>query len=128
MSILTGKHGNVLANGQPLAEITLWTFKTTRKHVAYSSSATGGFRRRLPGVREGSGRFNFVVAEPQSAGAALQEGAEVTLTLAIDRQRQYVVPAVVDVVAIETDISGGGPVTGWAEFSTTGSWTEPESE
>ncbi|MCE9555205.1 MAG: hypothetical protein K8T91_17790 [Planctomycetes bacterium] len=128
MSILTGKHGNVLANGQPLAEITLWTFKTTRKHVAFSSSATGGFRRRLPGVREGSGRFNFVVASSQAAGAAIQEGIDVTLTLIIDRQRQYVVPAVIDVVAVETDISGGGPVIGWAEFSTTGAWTEPESE
>ena len=125
MSILTGKHGSVLANGQPLAEITLWTFKTTRRHVSYSSSATGGFRRRLPGVREGQGRFNFVVAAQQPASAGLHDGDEVTLSLCIDQQRRYVVPAVIDIVNIETDISGGGPVTGWAEFSTNGEWTEP---
>jgi hypothetical protein len=125
MPILTGKHGHVLLGGTPLAEITLWTFKAVRKHVAYASSATGGFRRRLPGVREGSGRFNFVVAAQDPAGAGLQDGAGVTLTLAIDAERRYIVPAVIDVVAIETDISAGGPVTGWAEFSTAGAWSEP---
>ena len=125
MPVLTGKRGHVLLGGLPLAEITLWTFKTVRKHVAYASSATGGFRRRLPGVREGAGRFNFVVAAEHSADQGLQEGTAVTLTLAIDSQRRYIVPAVIDVVAIETDISGAGPVTGWAEFSTTGEWTEP---
>jgi hypothetical protein len=126
MSILTGKHGAVLANDIALAEITLWTFKTTRKHVAYCSSATAGFRRRLPSVREGSGRFHFVLNTAQPASAGLHDNAAVTLTLAIDRDHQYVVPAVIDVVQIETDINGGGPVTGWAEFSTTGPWSEPQ--
>ncbi|MCE9545554.1 MAG: hypothetical protein K8T25_08560 [Planctomycetia bacterium] len=126
MPLLSGKSGRVLADGAALAEITLWTFKTLRRNVAYASSATGGFRRRLPGVREGSGRFNFVVAAANPANANLQTGAELTLSLCLDASRCYTVPAMIDSVAIETDISGGGPITGWAEFSTTGAWTEPE--
>jgi hypothetical protein len=59
MALETGDDGKVLIGGTPLADITAWSLETVARNVAYASSATGGFRRRLPGVKEGRGRIQF---------------------------------------------------------------------
>jgi hypothetical protein len=125
MSLQTGDDGKVLIGGTPLADITAWSLETICRSVAYASSATGGFRKRLPGVKEGRGRIAFKLDVANPLTNALNEAASVTLLLYLDETRFYTVPAVIDSIQISVDIDGGELIGGQAEFSTNGAWTKP---
>ncbi len=68
MALETGDDGKILIGAAALADITAWTFKTSASTVSYASSATGGFRRRVVGAKEGRGKIHFKLdlAEPIS--------------------------------------------------------------
>lgn len=128
MAVISGRAGRVLVAAAPLAEVTAWTFRTVSANRAYASSATGGFRRRLPGVKEGSGQVRFLLDPARPQTAPLEAGARVTLELRLDAARFYRVPAVIDALRLDVDIDRGEVVTGLAEFSTDGAWTPPEGQ
>ncbi len=125
MSLETGDDGKVLIGGTPLADITAWSLETTTRAVAYASSTTGGFRKRLPGAKEGRGRIQFKIDVASPLTNQINEGSAVTLLLYLDATRFYTVPAVIDSLQIEVDIDGGALIGGQAEFSTDGAWTKP---
>jgi hypothetical protein len=125
MSLETGDDGQVLIGSTPLADITAWSLETVTRAVAYASSATGGFRKRLPGVKDGRGRIQFMLDVASPLTNQLDEGSAVTLLLYLDATRFYTVPAVIDALRIEVDIDGGKLIGGQAEFSTNGAWTKP---
>ena len=125
MSLETGDEGKVLIGGTPLADITAWSLETTTRSAAYASSATGGYRKRLAGVKEGRGRIQFKLDVASPLTNTLDEGSAVTLLLYLDGTRFYSVPAVIDSLQIEVDIDGGELIDGQADFSTNGAWTKP---
>lgn len=125
MPSLSGKQGRVTQDDAPLADITRWRLTTTADNVAYASSATNGFRRQIPGARHGFGSFAFQLNVTDAVPARLQSGDLVTLHLYVDATRAYVVPAVIETVALAVEIASGDVVTGQAEFATDGAWTEP---
>ncbi len=125
MPLETGDDGKVLIGGAPLADITAWSLETTTRSVAYASSATGGYRKRLPGVKEGHGRIRFRLDVASPLTNHINEGSAVTLLLYLDATRFYSVPAVLDSLQIEVDIDGGELIGGQADFSTDGAWTKP---
>ena len=126
MATLSGKDGKVLRGDQAIADVTIWSFRSIAKNRSYASSATGGYKRTLPGVKQACGRFSFLLSTTSPQTDRLAAGDEVTLALELAANRAYSVPAVIDSVAVEVDIDTGKVVGGTAEFSTAGGWTLPD--
>ena len=125
MATESGKDGKIMLGAAELAEITLWRFKTSAKNLAYASSASGGFKKRLRGVKEGAGYIAFKIDPTDPITDQLTEGDNVTLLLHLDDANFYSVPAVIESLTLEVDIDTGDVVGGAADFATTGAWTIP---
>ncbi|MCA9100060.1 MAG: hypothetical protein KDA63_02860 [Planctomycetales bacterium] len=127
MAVISGKNGKVNDGTSDVAEITGWTLRTESNKLAYASSSSGGYRKRVAGVRDGSGRIEGKL-DATSANAiteVLDVGDALTLKLYVDATHFYSVPAVIDSLDVEVDINTGEPV-GWrGEFSANGAWTNP---
>jgi hypothetical protein len=126
MSTISGKDGKVLIGAAALADITRWTFNATSVNPAYASSSTAGFRRRVAGIKEGAGRIAFKLDPADPISDSLNEGDQVTLLLHLDATHFYTVPAIVDALELEVDISSGDVLGGTANFSSNGAWTKPD--
>ena len=125
MPMLSGQGGNVLADDSAVANIMRWTFITKSGGVSYASSASGGFRNRLPGVRYGSGKVKFAQDTASPIQTQLAEGDNVTLKLYVDADNFYSVPAVIETLTLDTDIDSDDLIGGEFTFDTTGPWTPP---
>ncbi|MCE9604568.1 MAG: hypothetical protein K8U03_06640 [Planctomycetia bacterium] len=125
MSVMSGKDGKVMIGVATIADVTKWTLRTTSNNVAYASSSTAGFRRRVAGVKDGSGTIAFKLDVDDPITNRLNEGQAVTLLLYLDDVRHYSVPAVIDALQWEVDIDRGDILGGIAEFSIDGAWTKP---
>ncbi len=123
MATFSGKDGKVNDGTADIADITRWTFTKTSNNPAYASSSSSGFRKRVAGVKDGSGTIEGQYQN--DAAPTIDEGDEVTLKLYVDASHFYSVPAIIDSFQLETDIDRG-EVVGWASnFATNGAWTEP---
>jgi hypothetical protein len=120
---ISGKNGQVLIGSAPVAEVTKWLFNKESVSSRYASSATGGFKRSLSGVKSGSGAIQFKF--DLSAGSPIVEGSAVTLLLHLDATHFYTVPALVKTFKVEVNIDTGEVIGGVADFDTDGAWTEP---
>lgn len=125
MSTFSGKDGKVLIGGTALADITRWSLRTSAQNSAYASSSTGGYKKRVPGVKDASGSIAFKLNTADPITGDFDEGSAVTLLLYLDGTRFYSVPAVIDALKLEVDIDSGQVVGGVAEFSANGAWTKP---
>ena len=125
MAVISGKDGEVKIGANSLADITGWSFNTTSNNPAYASSSTGGYKKRVAGVRDASGNIAFKLNTSNPIGDEFEEGDEVTLLLHVDASNFYSVPAVIDSLSLEVDIDSGDVVGGTAGFSANGAWTNP---
>ena len=107
MAVISGKSGKVLIGATTLAHITNWSLATVSRNPAYASSATGGYKKRVAGVKEASGTIAFKLDLADPLTDDFTEGAEVTLLLYLDAAKFYSVPAVI--VDRKHLISGGQP-------------------
>lgn len=125
MPTISGKDGKVKLGSATLADITHWKFRTTAGLAAYASSATGGYKRRVAGIKDGGGTLEGKLDPGHAVSDDFEEGAAVTLLLYIDATRFYSVPAIIETFRLEVDIDRGD-IVGWqADFSTNGAWTKP---
>jgi hypothetical protein len=125
MATFSGKDGKVLIGGSPLADIIGWTLRTASDNPTYASSSTGGYRKRVPGVKDAAGTVRFKLNPADPITDDLDAGVAVTLLLYLDATRFYTVPAVIDALRLEVDIDTGDVVGGVADFSGNGAWTKP---
>lgn len=125
MATLSGKDGKVMIGGVALADITGWSLETTSANPAYASSSTGGYKKRLAGVKDAKGRMTFKLNAADPITDDLNEGDSVTLLLYLNATKFYSVPAIIDALRLEVDIDSGQVVCGVAEFSANGAWTKP---
>ena len=125
MPMLSGQDGKIIADSVEVANITRWKFETKSNTLAYASSATGGFRERLPGVRHGSGTVLFVLSDAAPVPDQLADGDQVTLKLYVDADSFYSVPAVIETLSLDVNVDTGNPVDGQFKFATAGAWTLP---
>jgi hypothetical protein len=126
MATLSGKDGKVFRDAEAIADVTLWKFRSAAKNRAYASSATGGFKRTLPGVKQAGGRFAFLLNTASPQTDQLAAGDAVTLLLQITTDQTFSVPAVIDSVEVDVNIDTAEVVGGVAEFSAAGAWSLPE--
>ena len=125
MPTISGKDGTVKIGSTPVAEITAWSLSTTSNNPAYASSSTGGYKKRVAGVKDASGSIAFKLDPADPVTDDFDEGDHVTLLLHVDAARFYSVPAVIDSIHLEVDIDSGDIIGGRAEFSSNGAWTKP---
>ena len=125
--LVTGDEGLVVIGSAAVADITLWRFQTRVRSVAYASSGTGGYRKRIAGAREGLGQIQFRLDLAAPAWNQLAEGSSVTLKLHLDGTRHYLVPAVIETLQLEVDVAQGRPIAGEASFVADGPWSGPVS-
>jgi len=136
MAGFSGKGGKVKVDGTQAAEVTKWSFKPTSNNPAWASSTDPGYKKRVAGVKDGSGSIEAKVDRTSLFLADLDVGMEIELELYVETHfdtstppvedsKFYTVPAIVDSYDINVDIDGGEAVSVTIEFSTNGEWTNP---
>ena len=120
MAFISGKDGTLFASDTEVTQLTHWRIEKSVRHKAYTANDTGGSRKRVAGARDCTGRFEIQLTE--SGNVPVEEGDAVTLELHVDDSgnNYYEVPAVIDRVRAETDVSEGKTVAQSIDFSGNG--------
>ena len=123
MSVISGKDGTLHVDGAEVTPVTNWRLDKTSGNKHYAANDTGGARRRVAGVRDSSGSFELKADD--TGNVPVEEGDAVTLQLHVDGggANYYEVPAIVDRLRVEVDISEGEIVAWLVEFSGNGAIT-----
>lgn len=127
---ISGKGGNVFLDAAPapgveVAELMKWSFNPKSNNPAWASNRTAGFKRRVAGVRDGSGSCEGKWDPNDPLTDHLEDGASVTLNLQLSTTHFFVVPAIVDGIKVDVDLDSG-EVIGWSfDWSLNGAWTKP---
>jgi hypothetical protein len=122
---ISGKGGKAQIGSTDISEITKWSFNPTSNNSAWASSDTSGYKKRVAGVKDGSGSIEGVFDEEDEIYLTFEPGDSITLKLYIDASKYYSVPSLIDSFSIEVDLNDG-EVVGWsADFSINGAWTKP---
>lgn len=124
MSVLTGKDGTMKINGVIPAPISNWKLTKTSNNPDYAANDTAGWKKRRPGIKDCKGSFDLKIDGAKSCPVEI--GDEVTLVLYVDgtaNNNYYTVPAIIDEIAVEVDINGGGIEAFAVAFSGNGAVT-----
>jgi hypothetical protein len=126
MALKSGKDGRVEIDGEVAAAITSWRLRTSATSVEYFSSASNGWKTRVPGSKDSRGEIEFQLDFESPVVEHLDEGTMVTLRLYLDRTRFYSVPSMIETLDLEpVDIDQGRTIGGKATFVGTGPVTKP---
>ncbi|MCA9246857.1 MAG: hypothetical protein KDA42_07065 [Planctomycetales bacterium] len=126
MALKSGKDGRVEVDGAQVAAITSWRLRTSATALEYFSSATNGWKSRLPGPKDSRGEIEFQLDFDNPLTEKIEEGALVTLRLFLDRTRFYSVPCMIESLDWEpVDIDRGTTIAGKATFLGAGPVTKP---
>ncbi len=125
MAAYSGQNGKVLVGSTTLAEITGWKFDPSVFVDVWASSTSPGFKKRLAGVKDATGSFDFKVDDTSEQWDTFDEGDSVTLKLYLDGTKFFTVPAIIDKLSFAVDINDGPAVTGTATFGSNGTYTYP---
>lgn len=120
MAVISGKDGTLKLGDTQVTRVTHWKIEKTSGGKAYTANDTGGARKRVPGVKDCSGRFEIKAGD--SDAVPVEEGDAVTLQLHVDDSgaNYYDVPAIVEAIRAEVDISEGKTVAHVVAFSGNG--------
>ncbi len=120
MAVISGKDGTLHLGDTEVTEISHWSLEKTSRNRAYTANDTGGSRKRLAGAKDCSGRFEIKATD--SASVPVEEGDAVTLKLHVDDSgaNYYDVPAIVDTIRTDVDISEGETIACVVAFSGNG--------
>ncbi|HUT94871.1 MAG TPA: hypothetical protein VMY37_35765 [Thermoguttaceae bacterium] len=120
MSVISGKDGTLKLGDTEVTRVTQWKIEKTSGARAYTANDTGGAKKRVAGVKDCSGRFEIKAGD--SDAVPVEEGDVVTLQLHVDDSgaNYYEVPAIVDTIRAEVDISEGKTVAHVVAFSGNG--------
>lgn len=121
----SGKDGDVKIGSASVAEIRTWSFNPKSNNPSYASHATGGYKRRVAGVKDGSGSTSGAIAAASLPFSDLNVGSDATLVLYLNATLNFSVPSVVDDLRVNVDIDNGEIVSWDMNFSTNGGWTNP---
>lgn len=123
----SGKDGDVKIGTTSINEIKQWTFNPKSNNVRYASNATGGYKRTVAGVKEGSGTCSGVFTGTATFHTVIDVGTSVTLKLYLNATLFYSVPAVIGDYKLTVDLDSG-EIVGWeASWETDGAWTNSVS-
>jgi hypothetical protein len=123
MAVLSGKSGTLYLGTDEVTPVANWKLALTSHNPAYAANDTGGWQQRVAGVCDSSGSF-AVLVDP-SGHCPLSEGDAVTLELHVDSSgdNYYSVPAIINAIQVDVDISAGSIVAYAVAFSGNGTVT-----
>ena len=120
MSFISGKDGTLKLGDAEVTQVTNWRIEKASHNKAYTANDTGAAKKRVAGAKDCSGRFEIKTTD--SGHVPVEEGDTVTLELHVDAsgENYYEVPAIVDVIGADVDISEGKTVSHVVTFSGNG--------
>jgi len=123
MSVISGKDGTLKLGDAEVTQVANWRIEKTSAGKTYTANDTGGSKKRVAGTKDCSGRFEIKATD--SANAAVEEGDAVTLELHVDDSgaNYYEVPAMIETIRAEVDISEGKTIAYVVTFSGNGPLT-----
>lgn len=122
---ISGKDGDVKIGTTSICEIRKWSFNPKSNNPAYASNKTGGYKKRVAGVKDGTGSMEGAWDPATPATAVINPGTSATLKLYINATQFYSVPSIIDSFKLDVDVDSG-EIVGWsADFGSDGAWTDP---
>jgi hypothetical protein len=113
MAVISGKSGTLSYGGSEEAEVLNWSLTTTSANDAYHSNDSGGWKKRVAGVKDSSGSFEMrdlpTMSEGDSAEAILYTNQDI-----------YTVTIIIDSINVNVDINDGTAVNWTVNFSGNG--------
>ena len=122
---VSGAFGDVKIASTQVSEIKKWTFNPKANVAKYSSNKTGGYKKAVAGIKEGSGTLECIWDPAIPPTTTINIGTSVTLKLYTTAAQFYSVPAVIADFSVVTDLDTGDPVGYTANFEADGAWTDP---
>jgi hypothetical protein len=117
----SGKNGKVRIVNTDVADVLKWTWNQTSNNPSYASNSTAGHKKRVLGVKDGTGTIEFL--RDSAAAQIINVGESVTLLLYEDGTKNHSVPAVIDSLSEAVDVDNGDLVRMTANFSQNGAPT-----
>jgi hypothetical protein len=125
MAAVSGQYGKIAIASSTVTECTYWSFDRMANDQSYSSCATAGYKKRVAGVKDGSGNLKGFQDPSNAIETYFEEGDLVTLLLYYTASKYYTVPAMITKLHVEADIGEGALVPWEADFGINGAWTLP---
>lgn len=123
MAAASGQYGKIMVGGSTLIECTGWSFDRQVAEHVYASCATGGYKKRIAGTKDGSGELRGIFDPDDPIEGYINEGDHVTLLLYFSATKYHSVPAQINSINIDTDIEEGDIVRWTAQFGINGAYT-----
>ena len=126
---ISGINGDVVVLGVSLYEATKFSLMLKSNNQAYASNRTNGYKKRVAGVKDGSGNIDGVwdpgnpIYGTNIAGQ-LREGSTPQLYLYPNDNQYWNVYAIIDQFKIDVDFDEGSIVSWTFDFSTNGQWEQ----
>jgi hypothetical protein len=100
--------------------VTDWRIEKSSANKSYTANDTGGARKRVPGVKDCSGRLE--IKADGTCPLPLCEGECVALELHVDGsgENYYELAAVVEAIGLSVDVGRGSPIAYRVGFSGNG--------
>ncbi|MGD0897984.1 MAG: hypothetical protein ABR915_09105 [Thermoguttaceae bacterium] len=123
MAVLSGKNGTLFLDATEVTPVVNWKLVTTSNNPDYAANDTGGWKKRAAGVRDASGSLEIKASD--DGHCPVEEGDAPTLNLHLDGSgnNYYEVPAIIDKISVDVDISRGEIVAYVVDFSGNGAIT-----
>jgi hypothetical protein len=120
MGVLSGKDGSVWIGGQLFGPVLWWELVRRCSSKAYVANDTAGWRRRLAGAKEGTGRFEIKLRT--DTPLPLREGQEISLRLHLDGsgKNYYELPALIERISNRVHIATGEVIGCLVDFVAAG--------
>ena len=120
MSFISGKDGTLKLDDTEVTQVTNWRLDKASHNKSYTANDTGAARKRVPGAKDCAGRFEIKATGFRHL--PVEEGDAMVLELHVDDsgENYYEVPAIVDVIKADVDISEGKTVAHVVTFSGNG--------
>jgi len=123
MAVLSGKDGTLYVDDAEVTPVSNWKLSVTSHNPDYAANDTGGWKKRVAGVKDCGGSFEVKVES--DGNCPVGEGDAVTLKLHVDAtgNNYYEVPALVDRIEVDVDVNRGRIVAFVVDFSGNGAIT-----
>lgn len=125
MGAVSGQYGSIKIGSSNLTECMFWSFDRSVADHAYASCATGGYKKRVAGTKDGTGNLKGEQDPTDPIENYFVEGSSVTLRLYYTAAKFYSVPAMITRLHVENDIDDGAIVPWEADFGINGAHTLP---
>jgi hypothetical protein len=125
MAAISGQYAKVMIASSTVVETMKWTWERSVSDHPHGTSATGGYKKRTAGTKDGTGTLEGLQDSADPITTYIEEGDSVTLLLYEAASKFWSVPALIIKVSNEADIDDGAPIPWNADFGANGAWTKP---